>query len=151
MMLLPYVIPVALFLGLVGYLATPVHPAPEPVRPSFVVVDVIVTTEGPLAAWQVFVTCASEEAALVGVENGDVDAFPEAPHYDPAALRGHRIVLADYSLADPTMLPSGRCRLASLHFEIPSGVEPVLTAQDVLCADADGVRLTGSVFLEIRR
>lgn len=67
----------------------------------------------PLAAYQVEVTVESGESAIVGVEGGEHSAFAKAPFYDPAALKGGRIILAAFSTQDD--LPVGRTRVASLH------------------------------------
>jgi len=93
-----------------GKPSAPVASRGEP--PRFVALDVYVDTGGkPLAAWQFELAGA---ATIVGVEGGEAP-FREAPHYDPAALQGGRIVVAAFTL-DPNP-PGGRVRIARLHME----------------------------------
>ena len=148
---LPLILPALAILTLVGLfwgVADP--PTPSEPDPTYVIVDVIAVTTEAVAAWQVQVDCPDPEALLVGVENGDADAFPDAPHHDPAALQGRRIILADYSTAARESLPRGRIRLATLHVERPAGMRPGLTVSDPLFATHDGARIQASVTLEIR-
>ena len=65
----------------------------------------------PLAAWQIELNCDPTQAKIVGVEG----AGEKPPYYDPAALQGGRIILADFS-TEPS-LPSGRVLVARVHFQ----------------------------------
>jgi hypothetical protein len=86
-------------------------PAPQPVS-QFVAIDVYADTGGrPLAAWQIELNCDPSQAKIVGVEG----AGARPPYYDPAALEGGRIILADFS-TEPS-LPSGRVLVARVHFQ----------------------------------
>ena len=85
-------------------------------QPNFVAIDVYVDTGGrPLAAYQVDIDGESGGSLLVGVEGGDTGAYAAAPYYDPAALQRGRIVLAAFSTEKRP--PSGRVRIARLHFQ----------------------------------
>jgi len=64
-----------------------------------------------LGAYQVDVR-ARGAATLAGVENG-VAPFDAAPHYDPEALRGGRVVVAAFTKEEA---PPGALRVARLHF-----------------------------------
>jgi hypothetical protein len=80
--------------------------------PRFVAVDIYADTGGrPLAAWQIELNCDPTQAKIVGVEG----AGEKPPYYDPAALQGGRIILADFS-TEPS-LPSGRVLVARVHFQ----------------------------------
>jgi hypothetical protein len=80
--------------------------------PRFVALDVYADTGGrPLAAWQIELSCDPSQAKIVGVEG----AGEKPPYYDPAALMGGRIILADFS-TEPS-LPSGRVLVARVHFQ----------------------------------
>ena len=71
-----------------------------------------------MAAWQFELRDRNGAMKVVGVENGGHPAFPRAPYYDREAVaRGGaaRIVVADYSLAEESLLPVGRVHLATLH------------------------------------
>jgi hypothetical protein len=73
-------------------------------------VDVYIDTgDQPLAAFQFELT---SNAKIVGIENGVLDDTP--PYYDPAALQGGRIIVADFTTAPNP--PSGKIRVATLMF-----------------------------------
>ena len=89
-----------------------------------------------LAAYQIEIECDSEESRIVGVEGGETEEYSEPPHYDPAALRGGRIVLGAFTLDDNP--PSGRTRVARIHLEEPASLEPAYTARVVVAAEPGG-------------
>ena len=87
-------------------------------RERFVPVDVFLDSPEPVAAWQFELKDRNGSMKVVGVENGGSDGFQRAPYYDRGAVaRGdaERIVVADYSLAEGSALPSGRVRVATVH------------------------------------
>jgi hypothetical protein len=71
----------------------------------FVVVEVYAQIDAPIAAWQIELDC---DAKIVAVEG-----LPEPPYYDPAALQGGRIILAQFT-TEPNP-PAGRVLLARVH------------------------------------
>ncbi|MBE0537829.1 MAG: hypothetical protein IH624_19385 [Phycisphaerae bacterium] len=77
--------------------------------------------EAPLAAWQ-FELNATSDVKIVGVENGEHEAFAEPAYYDPAALMNNRIIIAAFSTADA--LPTGRTRVATIHLQITGDADP---------------------------
>jgi len=82
----------------------------EPVR--FVAMDVYADSGAqPLAAWQIELQVDPAQAKIVGVEGPG----EKPPYYDPAALMGGRIILANFS-TDPK-LPSGRVLVARVHLQ----------------------------------
>src|SRR5260221_498367 len=88
-----------LALGLIVSVAAPKQQSAV----RFVVVDVYANAgTHSLAAWQLEINCDPSQAKIVGVEG--VGERP--PYYDPAALQGGRIILADFSTE--SALPSGR-------------------------------------------
>lgn len=86
-----------LVLGLIALL-----PAQET---RFVSVEIYAQIDAPIAAWQIELSC---DAKIVGVEG-----FKEPPYYDPAALQGGRIILAQFT-TDPDP-PAGRVLVARVH------------------------------------
>lgn len=107
-------IPVLAFLVLFASLAG----ADGASNPRFVPLSIHLDSPATVAAWQFELKDRNSVMKVVGVENGGHPAFPRAPYYDREAVaRGNasRIVVADYSLADASTLPSGRVRLATLH------------------------------------
>lgn len=53
---------------------------------------------------------------VVGIEGGEHAAFKTPPFYDPKAIGNERVILAAYSTA--AELPTGRSRIARVHYEI---------------------------------
>lgn len=107
-------------------------------------VDVYIDSgDAALAAYQVEVT-VDGDAMIVGVEGGDAPAFAPAPHYDPRALAGGRIIIADLDVGDE--LPRGRTRVATLHMREtgPAAYHATLQA----AAGADGAPILATVRLE---
>ena len=86
--------------------------------PRFVPLAIHLDSPVAVAAWQFELRDRNGAMKVVGVENGGHPAFPRAPYYDRKAVaRGGaaRIVVADYSLGDESLLPVGRVHLATLH------------------------------------
>ena len=111
-----------------------------PTPTSFVWFEIWIDTGGlPLSAWQAELTLLTPGGLIAGVEGGDSPASSEPPHYDPRALRAERAVLAAFSTAEESSLPRGRCRVATIHAEIPAGAEPVAAFVLEAAAGPDGV------------
>lgn len=110
-------------------------------QPVYVYID---TGDEPLAAYQLEVT-VDGDAMIVGVEGGDSPAFAAAPHYDPKALAGGRIIIADLDVG--TDLPRGRTRVATLHMR-ESGATPTYHVALQVAANADGSPIPATVHLE---
>jgi hypothetical protein len=112
-------LPLAVLVGALCAVAT--ASADELAAPRFRAVNVYVDAgPEPLAAYQIEVTAGDSAARgtelcaeVVGVEGGEHPAFRTAPYYDPAALRGGRIVIG--ALSTDAELPRGRTRVAVLH------------------------------------
>lgn len=125
---------------------TPVNAqAPASLAPPadvrFATIDVFVDSPEPLAAWQFELTDTAGAMTVVGVENGASPAFPEAPHFDLAAVqqgRADHIIVADYSLADRAVLPTGRTRIATIHVQLAGAVAPDLALDLIAAGNADG-------------
>lgn len=93
-----------------------------------------------LGAWQVEIEGPAE---IVGVEGGEVEAWRAAPHYDPEALAGGRLIIAAFTLADAP--PTGPIRVARLHvMETGKGG---YFARLMAAADVDGARFRPEVRL----
>jgi len=118
---------------------------PESASERFTTVEIIVDAgTDALAAYQVEIVAtgdATGNAKIIGVEGGDQSAFNAAPHYDPAALRGGRIILAAFSTG--TNLPSGPIRVAVLHMQEVGTI--TYHARLLAAARADGSRFAPAV------
>lgn len=115
---------------------------------EFIAVDVYVDAGADeLAAWQVEYSGVSArgDVKLVGVEGGESPAFSPAPHYDPAALAGGRVIIAAYSTG--AGLPRGETRIARLHLAAPAGAEIAHTVNLIAAGNRVGHRLKASVRL----
>jgi hypothetical protein len=114
----------------------------RPAAPRFEAVDIVIDSGAtPLAAYQLELFERSGRAKLSGVEGGEPAAFKEAPYYDPAALSGGRIIVAAFSTAGE--LPSGRTRVARLHFQVDGEAPADYEARLVVAGDADGKEIDG--------
>lgn len=137
--------PLLVAVGLVA--AAPV--AAQQVR--FATIDVYLDTAAPLAAWQFELTEANGLMTVVGIENGQSRAFGDAPYYDLDAVnRGgaDRIVVADFSLADESSLPSGTTRIATVHVELRGSVEPDYRLRLIAAGDAAGRAIEAAISLK---
>ena len=115
--------------------------------PRFEALQIWIDAAQPVAAWQFELRDANGRTTIVGVENGDSDAFGDAPYYDRDAVNGgdaERVVVADFSLAED--LPSGYFRLATVHVMVDGG-EPDFELTLVTATNRDGQRIAATVSL----
>ena len=115
--------------------------------PRFVAVDVYLSVDEPVAAWQFEFADANSVTTVVGVENGDAAAFGDVPYYDRDAVeagRAERVIVADFSLE--AKLPSGRVRVATLHLMLDGEPEFKLTLKTATARD--GSPLDATITLE---
>ena len=136
--LLPVLVLLALFPG--------VACADGTSSPRFVPLDIYIDSPAALAAWQFELKDRNGAMKVVGVENGGHAAFPRAPYYDREAVaRGSasRIVVADYSLADESMLPIGRVHLATLHLMLEG--EPDFELRLITATTPEGSAIDASI------
>lgn len=94
-----------------------------------------------LGAWQLELTSPADGLRYSAVEGGEPGAFGEAPAYDPAALRGGRLILAAYAgpeeAGEP---PAGRVRVARLHYLVADADAIEFAVSGVVTADTSGRR-----------
>jgi hypothetical protein len=106
----------------------------------FVALDVYADTAGrPLAAWQLELECDPSQAKIVGVEG----IGEKPPYYDPAALQGGRIILADFTLEPQP--PSGRVLVARVHLQETG--KPDYVAKLMTAASPGGERFSPKIEL----
>lgn len=107
---------------------------------EFAVLDVYVDSQShPLAAWQFELTDANGHMQVVGVENGEHNAFRHTPSYDRDAVaesKADRIVVASFSLNDKSQLPIGLTRVARIHVRLDG--EPRYQLRLVNAGDESG-------------
>jgi len=127
--------------------------AQQAAQTRFAVVDVYVDSAVPLAAWQFELRERNGEMQVVGVENGDSSAYPDAPYYDRTAVeRGaaDRIIVASFSLRPETELPVGRARVATVHLRLSGASPPDYRLQLVAAGAADGKPIDATISLDTR-
>jgi len=120
----------------------------------FVAVDIYLNSPTPVAAWQFELNDANGVMKIVGVENGDSDAYPRAPYYDREAVQlgtADRIVVADFSMGDDEELPNGRFRIATLHLMLMGADQPDFELNLVVATTRDGQAIEASISLELPR
>ena len=108
----------------------------------FEAVDIYVDSGvASLAAWQVELTEANGRMTVAGVENGESEAFADAPRYDLEAVKSgeaDRLIVAAYSLSPESALPRGRTRVTTVHVQIAGDGEPHYRVRLVAAGDAQG-------------
>ena len=115
-------------------------------RVRFGVLDIAVQIPdgAELGAYQVDLTPLPDlptRVRVVGIEGGEHEAFRTPPFYDPKAIGNERVILAAYSTAPE--LPTGRSRIARVHYEItgegdlPAPVQ-LINVREALATDRDG-------------
>ena len=115
--------------------------------PRFVPLAIHLDPPAAVAAWQFELKDRNGAMKVVGVENGGHPAFPRTPYYDREAVARdavERIVLADYSLAEESLLPIGRVRLATLHLMLEG--EPDFDLRLITATTPEGFRMRASIF-----
>jgi hypothetical protein len=109
-------------------------------RTRFEPVDVFVDSgQQPLAAYQVEIRATRGDVKIVGIEGGDGAAYGEPPFYDPAAMKGERVILAAYSLGDN--LPAGKTRVARVHVQVTGDQRPEYAVRLVVAGNKQGQQI----------
>jgi hypothetical protein len=111
----------------------------EPEKPvTFDATDVWIDsgTES-LAAYQVEIRYDATVAGIVGVEGGETAAFNSAPFYDPAGMEGGHIIVAAFT-ADDANAPTGRVRVARIHWRTEGNQSTAVTIRLVTAAKVGG-------------
>jgi hypothetical protein len=125
--------------------------AQEDVR--FESIEIYLSSPAPVAAWQFELADSNGAMKVVGVENGQSDAFAGTPYYDREAVQmgaADRIVVADFSLAGDAELPSGDFRVATLHLMLNGAEDPEFTLTLVTATTHDGKAIDASISLRRR-
>jgi hypothetical protein len=115
----------------------------------FETVDIFVDSQDqPLAAYQLEFSVTNGVAKIVGIEGGEHPAFREPPFFDPKAMQSERVIVAAFSTAKE--LPAGKTRVATIHIQISSTVEPQISTGQQLTADFNGNELSAKISFEMR-
>ena len=140
-----------LFFGLAaGLLAQ--QPAPEEGRSRFCAVDIYVDSGStPLAAYQVEFAATNGAARIVGIEGGEHPAFRQPPVYDPKALQRERVIMASFSTAAAAELPTGKTRVATIHYQTTDTQPPRFQLKLQTAGDAQGNKMSVQASFEERK
>ena len=114
--------------------------------PRFVPLEIYLDSPSAVAAWQFELKDRNGAMKVVGVENGGHPAFPRAPYYDREAVArsdAERIVVADYSLAEESLLPVSRVHLATLHLMLEG--EPDFELRLITATTPEGDAIDASI------
>ena len=117
----------------------------------FAAVDIYLDSAEPVAAWQFEFSSRDGLMKIVGVENGESAAFGGTPYYDREAVQlgtADRIIVADFTLADANLLPSGRIRIATLHLMLTGTDVPPFDLHLVTAVTRDGRTIDAPISLE---
>ena len=107
----------------------------------FGTVDLFVdSAKQQLAAWEMEFKATTGQVEIVGIERGDNADFQDPPYYDPAALKGNRIIVGAFDLAP--QLSSGKIRVARLHLHISGAQKPIYAVNLVVAGDREGKPIT---------
>jgi len=129
-----------LLAGGVDQAQTP-NPTLEPAPSRFGTVDLFVdSAKQQLAAWEMEFKATAGQVEIVGIERGDNADFQDPPYYDPAALKGNRIIVGAFDLAP--QLSSGKIRVARLHLHISGAQKPIYAVNLVVAGDREGKPIT---------
>jgi hypothetical protein len=106
---------------------------------KFVAMDLLIDPRGePLAAYQVEII-ASRGVKIVGVEGGEHPEFRKAPYYDPKGIQHERLIVAAFSTADVSKLPTVATRVLTIHLECER--EPKLKTNLKVAANPAGQKI----------
>ncbi len=140
-----------LFFGLAAGLRAQ-EAAPEEGRSRFCAMEIFLDSKStPLAAYQLEFAVTNTAAKIVGIEGGEHPAFREPPFYDPKAMQQERVIIAAFSTAPVTQLPTGKTRVATIHLQVAPNVvlKPELRVEAT--ADADGKRIVAQATVQERK
>ena len=115
----------------------------------FAAVDIFVDSQDkPLAAYQLEFSVTNSVAKIVGIEGGEHLAFREPPFYDPKAIQSERVIIAAFTTGK--QLPTGKTRVATIHFQILGTAEPQIELGQQVTADSRGEKLSAKTSFEMR-
>ena len=102
----------------------------------------------PLAAWQLDIAAAPDSGVkMAGIEGGEHRVFANPPYYDARAMEHERVIIAAFSTAAPERLPSGRTRVATIHYMVSGEGDPRWQAGLTAAATSGGAEIPAAVSL----
>jgi hypothetical protein len=121
-------------------------------RTRFCAVDIFVDAGStPLAAYQIEFAATNGSVKIVGIEGGEHRAFSQPPFYDPKAMQHERVIIASFSTAPPEILPTGKTRVATIHFQATSAQFPGFELKLQTAGDSQGKKIPAQASFEERK
>ena len=136
--------------------APPVASQSEQVRNDskliqFRAIDIFIDSKSrPLAAYQLEFKPIKGDVKIVGIEGGEHEKFSSPPYYDPQAMQQERVIIAAFSTAPLSSLPTGRTRIATVHVQVVGDVEPVFAVAPTVLATTQGAAIEAGVDVKPR-
>ena len=126
--------------------------ADEEGRARFCAVDIFIDSGStPLAAYQVRFAITNGAAKIVGIEGGEHPAFRQPPFYDPKAIQNEVAIIASFNTSPAAQLPSGKTRVATIHFRTTGSRSPQFELKLQTAANAQGTKIRCDVSFEQRK
>ena len=128
------------------------QPAIEEGRTRFGAVDIYVDSGStPLAAYQLEFAATNGVVRIVGIEGGEHFAFRQPPFYDSKAIQRERVIIASFSTASAADLPTGKTRVATIHYQTTETQPPRFELKLQTAGDAQGNKLPAQASFEERK
>ena len=128
------------------------QPANEEGRSRFGAADIYVDSGStPLAAYQLEFAATNGVAKIVGIEGGEHPAFRQPPLYDPKAIQHERVIIASFNTAAAADLPTGKTRVATIHYQTTDTQPPQFELKLQTAGDAQGNRISVQPSFEERK
>ena len=128
------------------------QPATEEGRSRFCAMDIFVDSGStPLAAYQLEFAATNGVAKIVGIEGGEHSAFRQPPFYDPKAMQHERVIIASFSAAPAASLPTGKTRVATIHFQTAGTQLPQFELKLQTAGDSQGNKISAQASFQERK
>jgi hypothetical protein len=128
------------------------QPAIEEGRSRFRAVEIYVDSGStPLAAYQLQFAATNGVARIVGIEGGEHPAFRQPPFYDPKAIQHERVIIASFSTAPAADLPTGKTRVATIHYQTTDTQPPRFELKLQTAGDTHGNKISAQPSFEERK
>jgi hypothetical protein len=128
------------------------QPATKEGRSRFGAVDIYVDSGStPLAAYQLEFAATNGVAKIVGIEGGEPAAFRQPPYYDPQAMQHERVIIASFSTVPAIDLPTGKTRVATIHYQTTDTQRPRFELKLQTAGDAQGNKISVQASFEERK
>lgn len=118
--------------------------------PRFEAIDIYIDSgDVPLAAYQLEFKAVKGSVKIVGISNGEHEAYAdEPPYYDTAAMQQNLVIIAAFSLNKTANLPTAKTRITTISLMIEGDIEPEYKLQLTAAASVEGKRINATITYE---